>query len=143
MIGSWPDPYPDELFYSICARFSERVRYPSKRSIVVELFGTGNAIACVSLPSHLGHFVSQLPPYGNYTVNRIIDQHTLLPYFAPFLPPERHNRLCQDMCSNNGPALHMERRSYGESCSSSSMAALLSSMRTGRPQEIWRMLLAP
>jgi Tn7-like transposition protein D/TniQ len=107
MIGNWPDPHPDELFYSICARFSERVRYPSRRSVVAELFGTGNAIACVSLPSHLGYFISQLLPYGNYNVNRIIDQHTLLPSYAPFLPPERHNRLCQDMCCNNGPALHM------------------------------------
>jgi hypothetical protein len=107
MIGNWPDPHPDELFYSICARFSERVRYSSKRSVVAELFGTAHAIACVSLPSHLGYLVSQLSPHRNYDVNRIIDRHTLLPYFAPFLPPERHNRLRQDMCGNNGPALHM------------------------------------
>jgi Tn7-like transposition protein D/TniQ len=107
MIGNWPDPYPDELFYSICARFSERLRYPSKRSVVAELFGTDQAIACISLPSHLGYLVSQLPPYYNCDINRIIDQHTLLPYFAPFLPPERYTRLRQDMSSNNGPTLHM------------------------------------
>jgi hypothetical protein len=107
MIGCWPDPYPDELFYSICARYSGRVFYSSKRSVVAELFGTEQAMACVSLPSHLGYLISQLPPYNYYDVNRIIDQHTLLPYFAPFLPPERHERLRQDMCSNNGPALHM------------------------------------
>src|SRR5260370_12863611 len=107
MIGSWPNPYPDELFYSICARFSERVRYSSKRSVVAELFGTDQAMACISLPSHLGYLVSQLPPYSNYDINRIIDQHTLLPYFAPFLPPQSSTRLRQDMSSNNGPALHM------------------------------------
>lgn len=107
MIVSWPDPYPDELFYSICARFSERVRYPSKRFVVAELFGTDQAMACISLPSHLRYLVSQLPPYSNYDINRIIDRHTLLPYFGPFLPPERYSRLHQDMSSNNGPALHM------------------------------------
>jgi Tn7-like transposition protein D/TniQ len=107
MIGNWPDPYPDELFYSICARFSERVRYSSRRSVVAELFGTDQAMACVILPSHLGYLVSQLPPNSNYDIARIINQHTLLPYFAPFLPPERHDRLRQDMCNNNGPALHM------------------------------------
>jgi len=107
MIGNWPDPYPDELFYSICARFSEHVRYSSKRSVVAELFGTDQAMACISLPSHLDYLVSQLPPYSNYDINRIIDQHTLLPYFAPFLPPERYTRLHQDMSSNNGPTLHM------------------------------------
>jgi Tn7-like transposition protein D/TniQ len=107
MIGNWLDPHPDELFYSICARFSERVRYASKRSVVAELFGTDQAMACISLPSHLGYLVSQLPPYSKYDINRIIDQHTLLPYFAPFLLPERYERLHQDMASDNGPALHM------------------------------------
>ncbi|MFL5628670.1 MAG: TnsD family transposase [Ktedonobacteraceae bacterium] len=107
MIGCWPDPWPGELFYSICARFSERVRYPSRRSIITELFGTENAIACVGLPSHLSYFIAQLPPSSNLDAERIIDEHTLLPFFAPFLPPERHIRLRQDMCSSNGPAIHM------------------------------------
>src|SRR6266567_2356339 len=107
MIGCWPDPRPGELFYSMCARFSERVRYPSRRSVVTELFGTENAIACVSLPSHLNYFAAQLPPRSNLDAEHIIDDHTLLPFFAPFLPPERHIRLRQDMCSNNGPAIHM------------------------------------
>ena len=107
MIGSWPDPRPGELFYSICARFSERVRYPSKRSVVTELFGTENAIACISLPSHLDYFIAQLPPCSNLDAKRIIDEYTLLPFFAPFLPPERHLRLRQDMYSSNGPAIHM------------------------------------
>jgi len=91
----------------MCARFSERVRYPSRRSVVTELFGTGNAIACVSLPSHLNNFTAQLPPHSNLDAGRIIDEHTLLPFFAPFLPPERHIRLRQDMSSSNGPAIHM------------------------------------
>jgi len=107
MIGCWPDHRPDELFYSMGARFSERVRYPSRRSVVTELFGTRNAIACVSLPSHLDYFTAQLPPRSNLDAERIIDEHTLLPFFAPFLPPERHIRLRQDMCSSNGPAIHM------------------------------------
>jgi Tn7-like transposition protein D/TniQ len=107
MIANWPNPHPDELFYSICARYSERVRYSSKRLVVAELFGTGQAMACVSLPSHLGHLVSQLSPNSKYDLDGIIAQHTLLPYFAPFLPPERYTRLQQDMSSDNGPALHM------------------------------------
>jgi Tn7-like transposition protein D/TniQ len=107
MIGNWPDPFPDELFYSICARYSERIRYSSRRFVVAELFGTSQAMACVSLPSHLGYLVSQLPPNSKYDLDCIINQHTLLPYFAPFLPPERYTRLHQDMSSDNGPALHM------------------------------------
>lgn len=107
MITSLPDPYPDELFFSICARYSERKQYPSGRSVVIELFGSTNAIACVSLPSHLDHFVAQMPPRSSYSADSIIDNHTLLPLFASFLPPERQNRLRQDMRSNSGLALHM------------------------------------
>lgn len=107
MICNWPDPYPDELFYSICARFSERVQYPNRRSVVEELFGTGSAIACVSLPSHLDYFIAQLPQYCSLEVHRILDEHTLLPFFASFLPPERHSRLRQDMLGDNGPGVHM------------------------------------
>ena len=40
MIGFFPDPYPDELLYSVLARFQSRVQYPSRESLVRELFGT-------------------------------------------------------------------------------------------------------
>src|SRR6266566_2293291 len=107
MICNWPDPHPDELFYSICARYSERVQYSNSRSVVEEIFGTGSAIACVSLPSHLDYFIAQLPQYRSFDGHRILDEHTLLPFFVPFLPPERHFRLRQDMLGDNGPGVHM------------------------------------
>ncbi len=107
MIGNFPDPYPGELFYSICARFSERMQYPSGRSVVKELFGSASAIACVTLPSHLDHFIAQMPPHSSYSADGIIDNHTTLPLFAPFLPLERQDRLRRDMRSHNGSALHM------------------------------------
>lgn len=107
MIVNFPDSYPDELFYSICARFAERMQYPSGRSVIRELFGSANAIACVSLPSHLDHFIAQMPLHYGYSADNIIDNYTLLPLFAAFLPPERRDRLRQDMRSDKGPALHM------------------------------------
>jgi len=30
MIGFFPDPFTDELLYSVCARYSDYMRYPSK-----------------------------------------------------------------------------------------------------------------
>ncbi len=35
MICNWPDPYPDELFYSICARYSDRHRRFDKEELFV------------------------------------------------------------------------------------------------------------
>ncbi len=107
MIGALPTPYPDELFYSLCARFSERMQYPSKRSPIQDLLGTGSAIASVGLPSHLDDFIAALPPGHPYTADDLIDNHTLLPFYGPFLPPERLRRVRQDMRGSGGPALHM------------------------------------
>jgi hypothetical protein len=106
MIGFFPDPYPDELLYSICARYSDRVRYSNKGAIAQELFGSVDAAAVVDLPSHLGHLVAALPLGHCYTVDRLIGSHTLLPFYSPFLPIERVYRLREDMMKSTGSAIH-------------------------------------
>lgn len=107
MISCFPDPYPDELLYSVCARFHQRVQYPNKKGIVRELFGDEAAIAVVDLPSKLGSLASALPPGSRYTVERLINNHTLLPFFAPFLHPEQAQQLRADMEGARGPAIKM------------------------------------
>lgn len=105
MIGFFPDPYPDELLYSVCARYSARVRYPSRTYVVQELFGA-NATAVIDLPCRLADFVSVLPQGHRYTVKRLIDEHTLLPFYSPFLPPERVNRIRESMSGFNDSQVH-------------------------------------
>jgi hypothetical protein len=107
MIGYFPKAYPDELLYSICARCFDRMCYPSKQAIVQELFGTRTILACVELPSHLDKLVSALPAGHHYTADQLIDHHTLLPFYGPFLPPSRLQRIRQDMYGNDGPTIHM------------------------------------
>jgi hypothetical protein len=100
MIGFFPDPYPDELLYSVCARFCNWTQYPDKKSVVQELFGTSNALAVIDLPTHLGSFIAALPKGNCYIVERLIDDHTLLPFYSPFHPPERLEGLREDMQGN-------------------------------------------
>jgi len=102
MIGFFPDPYPDELLYSVCARFADRVQYRGKSSVIRELFGTRNAVAIVDFPCRLGHLVDILPSGHHYTVDRFIDDHTLLPFYSPFCPPQRINQVREDMRGSNG-----------------------------------------
>jgi hypothetical protein len=66
MLGCFPAPYPDELLYSLCARFHGRMQYPNKKDTMQELFGDEAAIAVVDLPSNLGSLVSALPPSSPY-----------------------------------------------------------------------------
>lgn len=97
MIGHFPEPYPDELFYSLCARFSDRMqyRYPSK--VMADLFGNPQAWVIVGLPRYLDHLVAALPPGHPCTVDTLINAHTLLPFYSPFVPPKRLAQVRQQM----------------------------------------------
>ncbi|HEV2800375.1 MAG TPA: TnsD family Tn7-like transposition protein [Pyrinomonadaceae bacterium] len=107
MIGHLPTPNPDELLYSICARYASRVRYPSKKSVLLDLFGTHNVVASAGLPCRLDLLGEALPPGSEFTVKRLIDEHTLLPYYAPFVPAEREARLRRDMKESGGTRVYM------------------------------------
>ncbi len=100
MIGFFPDPYPDELLYSICARFFNQVQYPDKKLVVQELFGSSNVLAVIDLPTHLSCLVVNLPIGNSYTLDRLIDNQTLLPFYSPFHQPDRVERLREDMRGN-------------------------------------------
>jgi hypothetical protein len=97
MIGFFTDPNPGELIFSACARFGERMRYPNIVSVAQELFGIKGASVLVDFPNRLEHLISVLPPGHKYTVDDIIDDHTLFPFYALFLPPERVQLLRKDM----------------------------------------------
>jgi hypothetical protein len=106
MIGHFPTAYPDELFYSLCARYSRRASYPNVKSVLLELLGASTASAVVDLPNRLGHFVAALPAGTSLTLDRLIHCHTLFPFFSPFLPVERVEQLRAGMRSAGGPAAH-------------------------------------
>lgn len=107
MIGSFPVGYPDELLYSICARYGDRMQYSAKRMISKELFGTQQPTAVVGLPSHIDHLITNLQVNSSYTVNKIIDNHTLFPFYAPFLPVERAERLRACMRTRDSSPIHL------------------------------------
>lgn len=106
MIGCFPDPYPDELLYSVYARLNDRMQYPSRKGMLRDIFGNEHANAPVYLPSQLEHMIKILPPTHHYTVDRLIDEHTLAPYYALFLPPERYAQLRANMRGNGRQNIH-------------------------------------
>jgi hypothetical protein len=97
MIGFFPDPYPDELLYSACARYAGRVKYRNKQSHISELLGNRGLSAVVDFPNRLDYFVSILPAGNLYTVEKIINKNTLLPFYEPFLPSDRAELIRQEM----------------------------------------------
>src|SRR5437763_15986720 len=88
MLVHLPDPYPDELFAGICARYSNRMQYRTGESVARDLFGHEKH-AKVSFPNGLGKLVARLPPNPHYTTSAMISNHTFLPFYQPFLPNAR------------------------------------------------------
>lgn len=107
MIGHFPTPLPDELFYSTCARYGARVDYSSVGSLMLELFGDEATTASIDLPSRLNHFTSALPHGSALKAERIIEQHTLLPFHAHFLPTDRVKQIQKSMRQSNGAVSYM------------------------------------
>lgn len=107
MLSHFPTAHPDETLYSLCARYYDRVRYPNKKAVPQELFGTTSATAVTDLPPRLDALASRFPPKSGMTADRIINDYTLLPFYRPFLDPEIARRVRQDMAGSNGSAVHM------------------------------------
>jgi Tn7-like transposition protein D/TniQ len=106
MLEYFPDPYPGEILYSVWSRFSDDVCYSEKKDVMGELFGKINAVPMVDLPCFLGHFVNNLPFGHTYTLDYLINNHTLFPFYAPFLPRDRLCRLREQMISNKAVSIH-------------------------------------
>jgi hypothetical protein len=107
MVGYFPTPYPDEILYSLCARFSARAGYSNVKAVPEELFGTSSASATIDLPTNLGPLSAALPAGSSLKPERLINRHTLLPFFSAFLPPERVIQLEADMRDGRGQAGYM------------------------------------
>jgi hypothetical protein len=115
MISYFPTPYNDELFYSLCARYGSRVAYPNAKFLLLDLFGAPTASAVVDFPNRLRFFAEALPTGTSLTVDRLIDRHTLFPFFSAFLPSNRANQIREDMQISSGPAAHMRSGVMGSS----------------------------
>lgn len=93
MLGYFPRPHPEELFYSICARAADRLQFPRQYGLMDQLFGNRSVRANVVFPFRLDAFISNLPPGHSYTAEGIIENHTLLRFYEPFWPSDRGARL--------------------------------------------------
>lgn len=100
MISHFPVLYPGELLYSGCARFADRMQYPTLGATNLELFGNRLAIPVVDLPHQIGRLVANLPASHSYDADALIDQHTLLPLYAPVLPVMNYQHLRKSMQSD-------------------------------------------
>lgn len=101
MLGFFPEPFPSEILYSVFSRVQDRLQVPHAATLARALYGYVRGLA-VDMPTHLGDFLDRLPPGHQYAVDRLINYHTMFPYYARFLPPGRAKELRGGMIQLSG-----------------------------------------
>lgn len=96
-----PNPYPDELWYSVCARLGTLMWFPNQKGIVSYLYDNNfHGAISYQFGNELASIVHR--DSGNLLdYSRIIKFHTLYPYYCAFLSEEKKIELF-DQIVNKG-----------------------------------------
>ncbi|QNU68082.1 TnsD family transposase [Ruminiclostridium herbifermentans] len=102
----FPTSYPDELLYSILARYHVRNGNISPKMTLHELFGTNTITAVGDMPSDIDSLVCRIPKHKRLTADGLIMNNTLFPYYTAFMPEARTKLIEADMKGNGGGKIH-------------------------------------
>lgn len=86
-----------QLFYSVCARYTDRMAFPEPGAAARALFGISKVGGGAALAGNLDILLSALPPGTMLSARRIVYDHTLLPFHVLFLEPHRFVALRDSM----------------------------------------------
>lgn len=104
----FPAPYPDEILYSILARYAVRNDVLSSETIRRELFGRNLVYSNIDLPLGIGALTNNLPVCTKINSESLIYNHTLFPLYTAFLPVENVNLIYDGMISSNGNQIYIK-----------------------------------
>ncbi|MEK3880142.1 TnsD family Tn7-like transposition protein [Paenibacillus sp. FSL M7-0420] len=103
----FPPPFPDELLYSVCARYHARSGNENVKLTMRDLFGKRSVCAVTDFPGHLNDLYLRIPRQA-ISIATLLNNHTLLPYFRPYISPERYEGVTEDMVYGDGRSIYMK-----------------------------------
>jgi transposase len=92
-----PPPYPDELLYSVFARYHIWSRNPSQIHTITDLFGTRSVSSVPYFSTHLNILSCRLPEGSLNSPEGLIDKNSFFPLFKLFLSHDRVNKIIDVM----------------------------------------------
>src|SRR5258708_1472161 len=107
ILDGFPELWFDELLYSGLGRYRNRLRLPSEIEFMRLLFGSGGVAAAIEFPSRLEYLASLIPVPLGYSATYLINNHTLAPFYRPFLQNDRFELLCEAMLKGSNRGAHM------------------------------------
>lgn len=100
-IGYFPSIYEDELIYSVFARYYQHTGHMTYGYVAEQLFGDSKVIPSIEFINSLKPEVLQLL-LKNMTIQEVIKNNTMFPYYARFLPRTKKNRAFEALINMRG-----------------------------------------
>lgn len=121
-IGYFPEPLPDELFYSALARYNHDIGNNIYRNFSRTFYCNETERADIEFLNHLNSTALQAIT-GQTPFDTIIHLHTLFDYYTAFVPQERRERALAALQSMNSkqfrnliPVPHTNQKRYLRFC---------------------------
>ncbi|MGH4138278.1 TnsD family transposase [Clostridium sp.] len=104
MIHFFTDPYKDEFIYSAISRYHFYNGNIDFKDTIEECFGKRTIISSLEIGSPIDALAKNIG--GNYTSEYLIKNHTILPYYIPFLPIKRRAEIIKEIKYANGSGIY-------------------------------------
>jgi hypothetical protein len=108
VLSFFTDPYKDEILYSTIARYHYYYGNVDFKDTLTEIFGSDSVIPTIAFPTKLEYLSSQFPNSRLYNSDYLIQNHTLYPYYSPFLPAQRQVMITNEMKSGDGKGIYAQ-----------------------------------
>lgn len=103
MLPFFTNPYPNELIYSAIARYHFYSGNIDCKDTLEELFDNRSVIPSVGIGSYFSVLAEKLG--AQYSIESLLANHTIYPYYASFLSKQRQQEILNDV-KEDGKALY-------------------------------------
>jgi hypothetical protein len=107
MMPYFPRTYPDELLYSVLARYHRHMCCESPKRTLEELFGGRELRVAANAPGHLRALAANLPAERGLTAERLATEFTLYPYYIAFEPPRVRAAVLVELIDSPAEGIHL------------------------------------
>ncbi len=104
MLHFFTDPYKDELIYSAISRYHYYTGNIDFKDTLEEIFDKRSIIPSLEIGSNIEALAENIG--GKYTADYIINNHTIYPFYSPFLPKKRQKQILKEIKFQNGKGIY-------------------------------------
>lgn len=101
MLMQFPRAHDDELLGSVIARFAQRQGLEDDKVVLDQLFGSRHIVPSTVLQGHANQLLAHIGHLWDISSRELIENHTLLPIFRPFVAAKAYDRFTRDLCGQS------------------------------------------